>query len=157
MLNAMRKGTTVEQNAKAIRLAKKAGISVTISVIIGYPGETMDTLQQTLDFIRKTEPDDVHMSLATPYPGIELYNVVKKLGWKMCEDWSHCDMQASVFENPLLPLDFKETRKRFYNHFYSPAYILRQAIKRNFYSQIMARAALNQLLWRIRAAIRFSS
>jgi anaerobic magnesium-protoporphyrin IX monomethyl ester cyclase len=157
ILNAMRKGTTVEQNAKAIRIAKKAGISVTISIIIGYPGETMDTLQQTLDFIRKTEPDDVHMSLATPYPGIELYDVVKTLGWKMCEDGSHCDMQASVFENPLLPLDFKETRKRFYNHFYSPAYVLKQSIKRNFYSRIMARAALNQLLWRIRTSVGFSS
>ena len=150
ILNAMKKGTTVEQNERAIKMAKEVGLSVTISVIIGYPGETKDTLQQTLDFIRRTEPDDVHMSLATPYPGIELYNLVKDLGLKMCEEWSRCDMQMQVFENPSLSVNFREMRKKFYNHFYSPSYILRQWVKRDFYSQIMVRAALNQLFWRIK-------
>ncbi len=150
ILNAMKKGTTVEQNEKAIKWTKEAGISVTISVIIGYPGETKDTLRQTLDFVRRTEPDDVHMSLATPYPGIELYDIVKDMGFKMCDDWSRCDMQMQVFENPSLTLNFREMRRQFYNHFYSPAYILRQWIKGDFYSQIMARAALNQFLWRIK-------
>ncbi len=150
MLNAMRKGTTVEQNERAIRWAKDIGISVTISVVIGYPGETIDTLKQTLEFIRRTEPDDIHMSLATPYPGIELYDVVKDLGWNMCEEWGHCDMLMAGFENPTLPVDLEETRRRLYNHFYSPFYILRQSVKRNFYSQTMARAALNQLLWRVK-------
>lgn len=150
ILNVMKKGTTVEQNERAIKWAKEAGISVTISVIIGYPGETKDTLQQTLDFIRRTKPDDVHMSLATPYPGIELNNLVKDLGWKMCEEWDQCDMQMPVFENPLLPVNLRETRKRFYNYFYSPSYILHAWLKRNFYSQILARAALNNLLWRIK-------
>jgi anaerobic magnesium-protoporphyrin IX monomethyl ester cyclase len=82
ILNSMKKRTTVEQNERAIAWAKEAGISVTISVIIGYPGETMDTLEQTLDFIRRTEPDDVHMSLATPYPGIELCDQMEEMGWK---------------------------------------------------------------------------
>ena len=150
ILNAMKKGTTVEQNERAIKWTKDAGISVTISVIIGYPGETKDTLQQTLDFIKRTEPDDVHMSLATPYPGIELYDIVKDMGLKVCEDWSRCDMQMQVFENPSLTVNFREMRQKFYNHFYSPSYILRQWAKRDFYSRIMARAALNQLLWRIK-------
>jgi hypothetical protein len=110
----------------------------------------MDTLEQTLDFIRRTEPDDVHMSLATPYPGIELYDLVKEMGWKMCEEWRYCDMQMPVFENPSLPINLIETRRRFYNNFYSPSYILRQSLKGTLYSRIMARAALNQLLWRIK-------
>jgi len=150
ILNAMRKGTTVEQNGRAIMWAKDVGLSVAISVIIGYPGETMDTLEQTLDFIRRTEPDDVYMSLASPYPGIALYDLLKDLGWKMCEEWRHCDMQTPAFENPYLPVDLRETRRRFYNHFYSMSYFLRQSFKGTFYSQIMARAALNQLLWRIK-------
>ena len=53
----MRKGTTVEQNAKAIKMVKEAGILVAISLVIGYPGETPEMLQQTVDFIRKTKPD----------------------------------------------------------------------------------------------------
>jgi radical SAM superfamily enzyme YgiQ (UPF0313 family) len=150
MLNVMKKGTTVEQNEKAIRWVKEAGVSVTISVIIGYPGETKDTLEQTLDFIRRTEPDDVHMSLATPYPGIELNRLVKDLGWKTCEEWSQYDMLMPAIQDPSLPIDLKETRRKFYNHFYSPAYILTKRLKRNFYTHIMARSALNNLLWRIK-------
>ncbi len=40
ILNAMAKGTTVQQNAAAIRMAKEAGLSVTVSLVLGYPGET---------------------------------------------------------------------------------------------------------------------
>lgn len=157
MLDVMRKGTTVEQNERAIKWAKEIGISVAISVIIGYPGETQDTLRQTLDFIRRTEPDDVYMSLATPYPGIELYDRVKDLGWKVCEQWGHCDMQMQAFENPYLSVDLREVRRRFYNHFYSPSYILRQSLKGTLYSQILARTALNSLLWRIKLPAMVSS
>jgi radical SAM superfamily enzyme YgiQ (UPF0313 family) len=150
MLNAMKKGTTIKQNAEAIKWVKEAGIAVTISVIIGYPGETKDTLEQTLEFIRRTEPDDVHMSLATPYPGIELSELVKELGWKTPEEWSQCDMQLPAIQNPYLPIDFKETRREFYSQFYSPSYILSKQLRGNFYCKIMARSALNNFLWRIK-------
>jgi anaerobic magnesium-protoporphyrin IX monomethyl ester cyclase len=148
ILDAMRKGVRVEQNAEAIKWARDVGITVSVSVILGYPGETPAMLQETLDFIRKTEPDDVLMSLATPYPGIELYDVIKNLGWRMSEGWSHCDMQTEGFDNPSLTVDLREMRRRFYDSFYSPAYVLRQSLKRNFYSRVMARSALNHLLWR---------
>lgn len=150
ILDAMRKGVTVEQNAEAIKWAKDVGLTVSVSVILGYPGETSAMLQETLDFIRRTEPDDVLMSLATPYPGIELYDVIKNLGWQMSEGWSHCDMQTEGFDNPSLTVDLREMRRRFYDSFYSPAYVLRQSLKRNFYSRVMARSALNHLLWRVK-------
>jgi anaerobic magnesium-protoporphyrin IX monomethyl ester cyclase len=151
ILDAMKKRTTIEQNEKAVRLAKEVGISVAISVIIGYPGETMETLEQTLDFIRRTEPDDAYLSLATPYPGTELYDLVKDLGWKMSAEWSHYETRTPVFENPLLPSEkIKETRETFYNHFYSWSYILRQSLKGTFYSQNMARTALNDRMWRMK-------
>jgi anaerobic magnesium-protoporphyrin IX monomethyl ester cyclase len=151
ILNAVKKRTTIEQNERAIRWAKEAGLPVAMSVIIGYPGETTDTLKQTLDFIRRTEPDYVYLCLATPYPGTELRELVKELGWKMSREWSQYDLQTPVFENPLLPNDkLMEARKKFYNDFYSPSYILRQSSKGNFYSQIMAHTALNYILWRIK-------
>lgn len=80
MLNTMKKGTTVEQNAKGIKMAKDAEISVAISVVVGYPGETVDMLEQTLDFIWKTEPDYVYVCQAIPYPGTELYDRLLELG-----------------------------------------------------------------------------
>ena len=149
MLDAMKKGTTVEQNERAIKWAKEVGISVAISLVAGYPGETPEMLKQTINFIRRTEPDYVYMCEAVPYPGTELYDLVKELGWEMSSDWSQYHEQTQVFKSPLLPLQtIEETKKAFYDHFFSPSYYLRKSRKRDFYSQIMARMALNHLVGR---------
>jgi radical SAM superfamily enzyme YgiQ (UPF0313 family) len=151
MLVAMKKGTTVEQNERAIKWAKEVGISVAISVVVGYPGETADTLKETFDFIRKTGPDYVYVCQAIPYPGTELYDLLKELGWDVSADWNRYDEQSQVFKNPILSSQkIDEMRGNFYNSFFSPTYFLRKSLKRDFYSQIMARAALNHLLWRIK-------
>jgi anaerobic magnesium-protoporphyrin IX monomethyl ester cyclase len=151
MLNAMKKGTTVEQNERAIKWAKEVGISVAISVIVGYPGETLDMLKQTIDFIRRTEPDYVYMCEAVPYPGTELYSLVKDLGWELSSEWSQYHEHTQIFKNPLLPLQkIEEMKKAFFDDFFSPSYFLRKSQRRDFYSQVMARMALNHLLWRIK-------
>jgi anaerobic magnesium-protoporphyrin IX monomethyl ester cyclase len=155
ILDAVSKRTSIELNEKAIRWAKEAGLFVALSVIIGYPGETRNTLKQTLDFIRRLKPDDAYLCVAMPYPGTELRALVEKLGWKMSSDWSRYDTMTPVFENPDLPSEeITRIRRIFYDSFYSPRYILRQTekgyLKGNFYSRIMARTALNHFLWRIR-------
>jgi len=151
ILDAVNKRTTVEQNEKAIRMAKEAGLFVSISIIIGYPGETRELRKQTLDFIRRAEPDDVYLCVATPYPGTELRRLVEKMGLKMSPDWSQYDTVTPVFENPnLSDKEVEELRKNFYDSFYSPKYVLRHMFQRNFYGKIMARTALNHILWRIK-------
>ena len=153
ILDAVNKRTTVEQNEKAIRMAKEAGLFVSISIIIGYPGETKDMLKQTLDFIRRAEPDDVYLCVATPYPGTELRRVVEQMGLKMSTDWSRYDTVTPVFENPNLPdAETKELRKNFYDSYYSPKYVLRHMFQHNFYGRVMARTALNHILWRAKGA-----
>jgi anaerobic magnesium-protoporphyrin IX monomethyl ester cyclase len=151
MLNAMKKGTTVEQNERAIKWAKEVGISVAISVIVGYPGETPDMVKQTVDFIRRTKPDYVYMCEAVPYPGTELYSLVKDLGWELSSEWSQYHEHTQIFKNPLLPLEkIEKMKKAFFDDFFSPSYLLRKSRRRDFYSQVMARMALNHLLWRIK-------
>ena len=154
MLDAVKKGTSVKQNEMAIRWAKEVGISVAISVIIGYPGETMDTIKQTLDFIQKTDPDYVYVCVAIPYPGTELYNLLKDLQWEMSKEWNHYDEQTLVFKNPVLPPEkIREARRTIYNHLFSPSYVLRKSLKRDFYSRVMARTALNDLIWRFKSTL----
>jgi anaerobic magnesium-protoporphyrin IX monomethyl ester cyclase len=152
ILDAVHKGTTVEQNEKAIRLAKDAGLFVSVSVMIGYPGETKDMLQETVDLIRRAEPDDVYICVATPYPGTELRRVVEGMGWEMSNDWGQYDTITPVFANPNLSAEeVRKLRTSFYNSFYSPKYVLRHLFKMNFYSRVMARTAMNHILWRIRS------
>jgi radical SAM superfamily enzyme YgiQ (UPF0313 family) len=155
ILDKVHKRTSPELNERAIKLAKEVGLFVAISIIVGYPGETRDTVKQSLDFVRRVKPDDVFLCVAMPYPGTELRATVEKLGWKMTSDWRYYDTMTPVFENPELPSeDILKIRRDFYNYLYSPRYILRQIVKGylkgNFYSKIMARTALNHFLWRIR-------
>jgi anaerobic magnesium-protoporphyrin IX monomethyl ester cyclase len=152
ILSLMKKGTTVEQNEKAIKLAKEAGLFVAISVIIGYPGETSETLEQTFNFIKKVKPDDVYVCIATPYPGTELRSLIENMGWKISNDWSLYDTVTPVFENPLLPTEeITRIRAKFYDDFYSPLYVITHMFKKNLYSQIMARTAANHFIWRLRS------
>lgn len=151
VLNAVNKRTTVAQNEAAIKMAKKAGLFVAISIIIGYPGETAEMRKETFDFLRRAEPDDVYLCIATPYPGTELRREVERLGYKMSSDWSRYDTTTPVFENPLLSdEEALRLRKQFYDSFYSPKYALRHMFKRNFYSRVMSRVAINHLIWRIK-------
>ncbi|MEM1766653.1 MAG: radical SAM protein, partial [Candidatus Bathyarchaeia archaeon] len=119
ILDAIGKGTTVEQNERAIKMAKEVGLFVSISVIIGYPGETIETINQTMKFIKKTKPDDVYICVATPYPGTQLYEQIKNLGWSIFEDWDKFDTTNLVFAHPLITADaLKEFRQKFYDDFY---------------------------------------
>lgn len=151
LLNAMKKGTTVQQNAAAIRMAKESGLSVTVSLVIGYPGETDQTIHQTIDFIKRTEPDDLYLFLATPFPNTQLRDDVSDLGWKMSQDWNSYEMQTASFESQGIPFDrINKMREVFYNQLYSPTYILKQSVKGTIYSKIMVENALHQLLWRMK-------
>ena len=157
ILDAVKKKTSTEQNEKAIKMAKEAGIFVAVTALIGYPGETKENVKETLDLLRRAEPDDIWLCIATPYPGTELRGLLDNMGWKVSDNWSLYDTMHSVFENPLLSGDdLKQIRKDFYNGFYSPGYVLRQTVKGyvrgNYFSQIMARTALNHLLWRVRSS-----
>jgi anaerobic magnesium-protoporphyrin IX monomethyl ester cyclase len=152
ILDAVNKKTSIEQNEKAIKMAKQAGLFVTISLMIGYPGETRDTLKQTLDFVKRSKPDDVYLCVATPYPGTELRSIVEKRGWKMSPTLDLYDTMTPVFENPELPSEeIIKFRREFYNSFYSPIYVFRQLLKRNAYSRMMARTALNHIFWRVKS------
>ena len=151
ILNAMRKGTTTEQNERAVKMAKEVGLAFGLFLIIGYPGETVETLKESLDFIRRAEPDDVYISFATPYPKTNLYDMVKENGWKVSTDWSRFDNISPVFENPSLPAKTMiEARRKVFNQFYSPSNIVRQSLKRTHHSKLIARTALNYQLMRIR-------
>jgi radical SAM superfamily enzyme YgiQ (UPF0313 family) len=154
--DSLKKRVSTEQCENAIKWAKEEGIFVTMSVILGYPGETKETVKETLDLVHKAEPDDVWLCMATPYPGTELRALVEKLGWKMSEDWRLYNTMNPIFEDPNLPsAEISKMRKEFYDKFYSPGYIFRQTVKGylrgNLYSKIMARTALNYMLWRVKA------
>ncbi len=77
MLDAMKKGVTVEQAKQAVKLTQKYLGWADCSFMIGTPGETRETIQETIDFCKELNLVPEVIFFATPYPGTELYDMAK--------------------------------------------------------------------------------
>lgn len=78
ILDLMNKGTKVEDIRRSIQLAKAYGMKCRVYLIAGYPGETIESLDETISMIREVEPDDVSVYPLIPYPGTPLFENPKK-------------------------------------------------------------------------------
>jgi len=83
ILDNLHKGTTVKQNLHAMKLTKKAGIQVKVGIIVGSPGETWETIEETKKLLRECPPDYWNVSVFTPYPGSEIYANPEKFNVKL--------------------------------------------------------------------------
>jgi len=95
VLDAMRKGITVRQVEDAVRMTKRAGIAVFAFFIHGFPGETRETLEETLALIRRCDFDDIGVFPFTPIPGSAVYPVVAEFG-DFTEDWERMNAMDEI-------------------------------------------------------------
>ncbi len=123
ILYAMEKGTTVEQIYKAADLLHRYGIKIAFFLQFGYPSETREDIEKTLQMVRDCRPDDVGMSVSYPLPGTQFYDRVKdQLGdqhnWKDSEDMVmlYNGPYATEFYRQLHTVLHKEYRARKYRH-----------------------------------------
>ncbi len=91
ILDAMEKGTTIAQIAEATRRLKHAGVKVGYFLQFGYPGETREDIERTLQMVHDNRPDDIGVSVSYPLPGTRFFETVKqqmgeKRNWKDSED-----------------------------------------------------------------------
>jgi radical SAM superfamily enzyme YgiQ (UPF0313 family) len=131
MLDAMKKGITVEQIRTAIALTRKARIRAAGFFILGYPGETRETLDETVALIRECKFDDVGVFLFTPLPGSEIYGAVGDYG-RYEENWSKTNALDQVVFVPhsLSPEILKEYSGLCYKACYFRAGQLISVLKR---------------------------
>ena len=80
ILRSVKKGHTIEKAYPAVDLCRRKGIEVGTFFMVGFPWETEETLRDTLTAIRKINADNIMLSIFTPYPGSELFQVCKELG-----------------------------------------------------------------------------
>jgi len=99
ILNAMEKGTRVEQVREATRRLRAAGIEVAYFLQFGYPGETRADIRQTFRLVREEQPDDIGISVSYPLPGTKFYRSVEaELGAK--RNWRDSADLAMMFRGP---------------------------------------------------------
>ncbi len=93
ILDAMDKGTRVDQIAKARKNLRNEGIRACYFLQFGYPGETWEDIQKTIELVRETRPDDIGVSVSYPLPGTKFFERVhgelgQKSNWSDSEDLS---------------------------------------------------------------------
>jgi hopanoid biosynthesis associated radical SAM protein HpnJ len=81
ILNNIKKGIRLDVARRFTRDAKALGITIHGTFILGLPGETRETIQETIRFAREVDPDTIQVSLAAPYPGTALYEEARRNGW----------------------------------------------------------------------------
>lgn len=98
ILDAMDKGTKVEQIYEATALLKKHKIRVSLFLQLGYLGEQMEDIRLTLKMVGDLLPDDLGISVSYPLPGTKFYENVKQ-DLKEKTNWSDSDEMALMFTN----------------------------------------------------------
>jgi anaerobic magnesium-protoporphyrin IX monomethyl ester cyclase len=99
ILDAMDKGTRVEQIHEAARRLKHAGIRVGFFLQFGYPGETREDIEKTIQLVRDCDPDDIGISVSYPMPGTTFYEAVREqLGEK--QNWQDSQDLAMLYQGP---------------------------------------------------------
>jgi anaerobic magnesium-protoporphyrin IX monomethyl ester cyclase len=130
ILNRIRKGITLDRAKQFMANARKVGILVHGCFMVGNPGETKDTMQQTLDYAKELNPDTVQFYPVMVYPGTEAYQWYKDQGclttenyrlWLTCEGLHDCVINLPELNCKELVEFCDRARKEFYLR---PKYIL---------------------------------
>jgi radical SAM superfamily enzyme YgiQ (UPF0313 family) len=97
ILKRARKGADPAKAEQALTWAKTAGIKNFGYFIIGLPGETEETIQQTITFSKKLPLNVAIFHIAAPYPGTPFFYEVVENGWfRPGTDWEQVDMDKST-------------------------------------------------------------
>ncbi|MBY0511905.1 MAG: hopanoid biosynthesis associated radical SAM protein HpnJ [Rhodospirillaceae bacterium] len=86
ILHNIKKGMRVEQLREFSKNCRELGLKIHGTFIVGLPGETAETIKETIAFAKEVNPYTLQVSLAAAYPGTYLYNQAKQNGWLMEED-----------------------------------------------------------------------
>ncbi|MBN2056828.1 cobalamin-dependent protein [bacterium] len=128
ILRAIRKRFDPEMVVQAVKLSKQAGLDVRLAIMFGNPGETTATIERTIAFVKRLNPDILIANITTPYPGTEMFNWAKEHGCLRTENWDEYTLSQCVMELPTIASsDVEAAYAGVYRRFYlRPSYLLRR-------------------------------
>jgi hopanoid biosynthesis associated radical SAM protein HpnJ len=131
ILNNIRKGIKLDGALEFARNCHKLGILMHGTFILGLPGETPETIEESIAFAKEVDPYSLQVSLAAPYPGTELYRQATENGW-LAQAKTGELLQDGGIQDAVLSYDGLDREtihrelERFYREFYlRPRPILR--------------------------------
>lgn len=133
-LELTNKKITLEQTKRAIELTKKADIIAHVNFMLGFPWETREEIENTINFCIKLKPDTAQFSLVFPHPGSEMYYEALEKEWfypEILNNWDNFEMSKGAVLKSGIPKEeldniISYAHKRF---FFRPNYILSNVLK----------------------------
>lgn len=124
ILNAIQKDITIEQTEQTFKWMHEVGLDTHAHLMLGMPGETIQTINRSISFVKKIDPTVITVGMCTPYPGTKLFDSVCKAHPEI-NDGSICDLQylhtKSFYNEVFCELSAEELSnnvRRFYREFY---------------------------------------
>lgn len=145
ILKNIKKSTDLAEAEEAVTAAKRVGIDVRAAFMLGNPGETEETMEETLSFAIRLNPELVIFNIATPFPGTEMYEWAEENGYLKTKHWEDYDLSHVVMELPTVSSAKIEAfyRKAFRRFYLRPRYLaMRLARVRSFTDVLRAVRAL---------------
>jgi anaerobic magnesium-protoporphyrin IX monomethyl ester cyclase len=96
-LELMKKKATLEEGKNAVRLFHKSGIEVAAFFIVGYPGETIPSIEDTFRFALELPLDSISFNVPYPLPGSQLFERVSHLD--QTRDWDEENEVTFLYES----------------------------------------------------------
>lgn len=129
ILDLMRKKIRLDQVRDAFRVTREEGVKPFGSFILGYPGETLDEMKQTIKFAGELDAEYAQFCVLTPYPGTPIYYELKSRGLLLTEDWDRYTTLEPVIKYEAFGYTAKQVKKMLnyaYRYFYlRPRYIVK--------------------------------
>ena len=120
ILKNIKKGATVDMAMRFTENCHKLGLTVHGDFIVGLPGETRDTLRNTIDFAKRLDVETIQVSIAHAYPGTEFYDYAKKnalVNIAMSDSEGH-QLPNVIYPGILDEGEMVEWVERFYGEYY---------------------------------------
>ena len=127
-LKRIKKGTTKEDNLRAAKLIKKAGLPLFGFFMIGFPWETKEDIIETLEFIFDIDPDFIEVHIAMPYYGTDLYSQCIEYGTVNRNAWGNDYFSPNTIGTQTVTMDeIQEIRNKYLLKFYlRPRYLIKK-------------------------------
>jgi hopanoid biosynthesis associated radical SAM protein HpnJ len=122
ILNNIKKGMRIDIARRFTKDCHELGITIHGTFILGLPGETKETIEETIQFAAEINPHTIQVSLAAPYPGTELHRQAVENGWL---DLDHAELIdergvqiAPLHYDHLTHTEIFDSLETFYKRFY---------------------------------------
>lgn len=112
--------------------ATQAGLEPHVTCMVGYPWETREQAQKTIDFtsslFHRGIINTLQATIVIPYPGTELFRQAQENDWLQTEDWNKYDMRRPILKCPMSNEEVLEMTRGIYKSFMTPKYMFKKVI-----------------------------